>query len=151
MIKKSHLCSMHLFRDQFLSVLCQFNGWPLSRLHLSFKSLDETSFCWMYHRQWFNLIDYGYNIALIGLIIQSSVLLISGYLQTKMLQLCLISLDKKTTLVLYKSWCVVHVSHFEIITVVDLNVLTRYRYLTFVNDSFHVSNGIKIVVLKNQF
>jgi len=57
----------------------------------------------MYHRQCFNLIDYGYNIALIGLIIQSSVLLISGYLQTKMLQLCLISLDKKTTLVLYKS------------------------------------------------
>ena len=151
MIKKSHLCSMHLFRDQFLSVWCQFNGWPLSRLHLSFKSLDETSFCWMYHRQCFNLIDYGYNIALIGLIIQSSVLLISGYLQTKMLQLCLISLDKKTTLVLYKSWCVVHVSHFEIITVVDLNVLTRYRYLTFDNDSFHVSNGIKIVVLKKQF
>ena len=151
MIKKSHLCSMHLFRDQCLSVWCKFNGWPLSRLYLSFKSLDETSFCWMYHRHCFNLIDYGYNIALIGLIIQSSVLLISGYLQTKMLQLCLISLDKKTTLVLYKSWCVVHVSHFEIITVVDLNVLTRYRYLTFDNDSFHVSNGIKIVVLKNQF
>jgi len=49
----------------------------------------------MYHRHCFNLIDYGYNIALIGLFIQSSVLLISGYLQTKMLQLCLISLDKK--------------------------------------------------------
>ena len=95
MIKKSHLCSMHLFRDQCLSVWCKFNGWPLSRLYLSFKSLDETSFCWMYHRHCFNLIDYGYNIALIGLFIQSSVLLISGYLQTKMLQLCLISLDKK--------------------------------------------------------